>query len=86
MCCYAIGSIPQVSLIALGDTLGGFGLSFDWISMGNPGSQYFEVFDPLTFEVLESGFTSVVPLPSALFLIGSGIVPHVVFRRKSASL
>lgn len=72
-----------------GATLGGFSVDFA-LQQGktNPGSQFFEVLDPNTFEVLDSGFTTLapVPVPAALWLFASGIIGlSAICRRKVKS-
>jgi len=59
-----------------GDSLGGFIVQFDFLGIGTPGSQAFDVVDPVTFATLDSGFTqaAVVPVPAAVWLFGSGLV------------
>ncbi|PIE61837.1 MAG: hypothetical protein CSA29_01155 [Desulfobacterales bacterium] len=57
-----------------------FTVSFAWLGGGaGPISQYFEVYDGLTWSVLEDGFTSSgvaapVPEPATMFLFGTGLV------------
>ena len=63
--------------IAIGENLTGFSVSFDWLSTGNPGSQYYEIIDPVTFGTIESGYT--VPEPATFLLLLSG---GVLLRRK----
>ena len=46
--------------LALGESLSGFVVSFEWLGQSAPGSQMFEVIDPLTFEVVEQGDSRVV--------------------------
>ena len=58
---------------APGTSLGGFSVRFDFIGTGMPGPQRFEIVDPVSFTVLDSGNTSPVPLPAALLLFGSGL-------------
>ena len=60
--------------IAQGETISGFSVSFDWLGAGIPGSQYFEVVDATTWELLDSGVASVVPIPSAMILMASGLL------------
>lgn len=60
--------------IAPGNSLSGFGVQFDFLGAGMPGSQLFQIVDPNTFDVLDEGFTTLVPLPGALWLFGSGLV------------
>lgn len=66
--------------IAPGVSLGGFSVAFDWLGTGLPGAQFFEIVDPDTFIVLESGFTqpllpvAAVPEPPALVLLALGLL------------
>jgi hypothetical protein len=60
--------------IAPSDSLGGFSVQFDFLGAGTPGSQFFEVIDPSTFNTLDSGFTQVIPLPAAIWLFASGLI------------
>jgi len=66
-------ALALVSRISPGDTLGGFGVSFDWLGTGTPWSQLFEVVDPTTFETLDSGATIPVPEPLSILLLASGL-------------
>lgn len=63
--------------IASGDSLGGFTVSFDWLGLDDPGTQYFEILDPNTFDVLDSGQTLpsvLVDEPSSTLLLTLGVV------------
>jgi hypothetical protein len=73
--------LALVSPIALGDSLGGFNVAFDWIAPGSTpfASQPFKVYDPNTFALLASGETSrvqdpTVPVPGSLGLLCLGLV------------
>ena len=73
--------------ISFGDQLGGFGVSFDWLGSGDPGSQFFEIINPFTFDILTSGTTELasatpVPEPASILLMGSGIGMLAAFVRK----
>ena len=57
--------------IRTGESVYGFSVSFDWMGVGDPGSQYYEVVDPDTFSIIEAGYT--IPEPATLFLIGLGM-------------
>lgn len=67
------------SPIAFGDSLGGFSVSYDFAGAGGPGSQAFDIIDPVSFRAIASGFTEVrgagtdVPEPAtlALMLLGA---------------
>ena len=70
--------------LAPGNGIGGFTVRFEFLGTGMPGSQLFEVVDPLGFAVLDSGQTSLVPLPAAIWLLGSGIIGLAAFARRRA--
>jgi len=71
--------------IAPGDSLGGFGVSFDYLGTGTPGSQLFEVVDPNTFALLDDGTTvpatpgpnpnpnPAIPEPATGLLVAMGL-------------
>ena len=63
--------------IDIGETESGFTVSFEWLGVGQPGSQFYEIIDPDTFETIDSGYT--IPEPGTLLLLGLG---SAVFRRK----
>ena len=56
--------------IGVGENVSGFSVSFDWLGVGEPGSQYYEIIDPVTFETIEDGYT--IPEPGTLLLLGLG--------------
>ena len=66
--------------IAPGALLSGFAIEFDWLGGGAPGVQPFEVYDPNTYVLLDSGTTilndssGTVPVPATLSLITLGLV------------
>jgi len=47
---------------------------FHWLGSGAPGAQGFEVYDPSTFSLLETGSTSAVPEPPAAGLALAGLL------------
>lgn len=53
-------------------TASGYSVSFDWLGDGIPGSQYYEIVNPNTFETVDSGWT--VPEPGMLLLFGLGVL------------
>lgn len=70
--------------IANGNLLGGFSVSFDWLPGGTPGDQPFEIYDANDFSVLESGNTTLspVPVPAAVWLFGSALAGLGALRRQ----
>ena len=77
-----VGGIPP------GGSLGGFTILADFLGAGTPGRQRFEILDPVTFDVLDSGFTVpagvMVPEPMTLWLFGLGLAA-IGYRRKGTS-
>lgn len=75
--------------IASGETLSGFRVAFDWIGGGTGpfDSQYYEIYDPTTFDLLISGDSIrsssppvEVPEPSMLWLLLTGLA-GIAFAR-----
>lgn len=64
--------------IAGGASATGFSVSFTWLGgPQGPGGQVFEIFDPVTFALLEAGTTnaaSPVPVPGTMVLMVSGLL------------
>ena len=74
--------------ISPGEILGGFGVQFDFLGIGTPGSQAFDIVDAFTFDLLDSGITTLasvptptpgpaptpVPEPNLLLLMSSGLL------------
>lgn len=63
--------------IGQGESISGFSVTFDWLGIGAPGSQYYEIIDPVTFGTIESGYT--VPEPTTCLLLLAG---GLLLRRK----
>lgn len=55
--------------IPVGDTVSGFAVQFEWIGLGLPGAQPFEISDPNTFDILQSGETTLAPEPSTFWML-----------------
>ncbi len=79
--------------IAPGTSLSGFLIEFDYLLSGPPGSQYFEVRDSISFDLLESGNTVLangsVPEPNTMFLAIIGIIPllaRIFTKEKSGKI
>src|SRR5262245_16793248 len=77
--------------LALGSSVGGFAVEFEWLGAGTPGAQSFAIVDPDTFASLETGFTSLrrtepptsVPEPTSLWLLGAGVATLLSSRRRA---
>lgn len=68
--------------IADSESTGGFAVEFTWLGGAEgPGNQTFQIFDPITFALLETGTTTVVPVPGALILLFSGLLGLGAFLR-----
>jgi hypothetical protein len=79
--------------IPVGATVSGFAVQFQWIGQGLPGAQPFEISDPNTFAVLQSGQTAPEPstfwmiaMTLAIFLAGYRSVKTLAFRRLQVSM
>ncbi len=75
------------ALINPGETLSGFSVSFDYLASGTPGTQFFELIDPLTFDSITDGFTQLkvnnpVPLPGTFALLSLGLALVGGLRRR----
>lgn len=73
--------LPPSTGIGIGESLYGFSVDFDWLGTGSPGSQYYEIINPDTFETIDTGYT--IPEPATVVLLGFGAV---VFRQRKKIL
>ena len=53
-----------------GQSVSGFMVRFDWLGAGAPGSQLYNIVNPVTFEMIDSGTT--VPEPATLSILALG--------------
>ncbi len=66
--------------IGIGQIVTGFSVSFDWLGDAvMPGSQFYEIINPLTYETIDCGWT--IPEPTTLFLLGLGSMALRVKRK-----
>lgn len=82
------GSFFLTSPIGLDESLGGFSVSFDWVSIDSQpnGVDGFEVYDA-NFNIIASGRTSapptsVIPLPQMMSLFSLGLAILLVRRKR----
>ena len=71
--------------IPISSSVTGFKVQFLWLGTGAPGAQGFAIFDPDTFDTIETGTTTVVPLPGALLLLGTGLGATLLRRVRRVS-
>ena len=64
--------------IGAGESISGFAVGFDWNGTSVPGSQFYQIINPLTFETIESGYT--IPEPATCILLLSGVL---LIKRKN---
>jgi hypothetical protein len=57
--------------IAAGQFMSGFAVTFDWLGIGLPPVQRYEILDPQTFETLAEGQTVYIPEPATWLLLFS---------------
>jgi MYXO-CTERM domain-containing protein len=73
--------------IADGASQSGFAVEFDWLGAGVPGAQEFNIWDPVSGFIVESGWTveappAPTPAPAPLALLGLGLGLLVAQRRR----
>jgi len=64
--------------ISIGETVNDFSVSFNWLGINEPGSQFYEIIDPVTFGTIDSGWTVPEPATSLLLIAGC----FGVFRKR----
>lgn len=76
------GTLDALPLTAGGVLSGSFSVQALWLGTGLPGTQSFELYNSTDWTAQESGTTSPVPVPGALFLMFSGLAALAAGRRK----
>lgn len=78
--------------LSVGQHATGFAVEFDWLSSGQPGSQTFLLFDPVTFQQLEVGLTvaalppNPAPTPGTLWMTLTGLATLGGLRARRRSI
>ena len=62
--------------IVIGQTVSDFSVSFDWLGIGSPGSQFYEIIDPVIFETIDSGWTVPEPATVCFLILGTVALCH----------
>ncbi len=72
--------------IADGDSVAGFAVEFTWLGAGMPSAQGFEIYDPVSLNVIETGSTRAtvtsVPEPGTPALLFLAAIAAAMLRRK----
>lgn len=74
--------------LAPGATAAGFAVSFEFLGAGSPGPQPFDVVDPVSFNVVDSGVTvpetaTDLPEPDSIALLGLALSALAVAQKKA---
>jgi hypothetical protein len=67
--------------IGVGQSVKGFSVSFNWLGQGSPGSQRYEIINPITFGTIDAGDT-IIPEPASAAIMILGAVWMAAKRRR----
>ncbi len=76
----ALAELTNPGIVA-GQSVKGFSVKFNWLGQGAPGSQRYEIINPLTFETIDSGVT-IIPEPASAAIMILGTVWMAAKRRR----
>jgi hypothetical protein len=66
--------------ISQGQGISGFSVSFDWLGPDVPGTQFYEIINPITLDTIDSGLT--VPEPATFLFSVMGLFSIRVMKIK----
>ncbi|RLA25986.1 MAG: hypothetical protein DRQ62_00970 [Gammaproteobacteria bacterium] len=79
-------SLALTTGISPDGSLSGFSVQFDYLGTGTPGSQFFEIIDPISFQPISDDYTQPLPVenvpePPVFVLLAFGLFLISCYRR-----